>query len=149
MLKLIYSMAELDVEQLLHLYEEWNIDEEDYLDFLRNDFFCQKDAFFAVWSPQGQYKAALRVEPYSDGLLIAALSTAPNERRKGYGYLLVTEALKHLSILPYKVVYSHINKKNIPSIELHKKCGFQLYLDSARYIDGTVTQNSCTMRFDL
>ena len=149
MLKLIYSMADLDAEQLLELYKEWDLDEEDYLDFLRNDFFHQKDSFFAVWASQGQYKAALRIEPYRDGLLIASLSTVSGERRKGYGYLLVTEVIKHLSILPYKVVYSHINKKNVPSLELHKKCGFRLYSDSARYIDGTVTQNSCTMCYDL
>ena len=149
MLKLIYSMGDLDVEQLLKLYEEWDLNEAYYLDFLHNDFFRQKDAFFAVWATQGQYKAALRIEPYRDGLLLASLSTAPSERKKGYGYLLVTEVLKHLSILPYKVVYSHINKKNFPSLELHKKCGFRLYSDSARYIDGTVTQNSCTMRYDL
>ncbi len=149
MLKLIYSMGDLDVEQLLKLYEEWHLDERGYLDFLRNDFFRQKDAFFAVWAPHGQYKAALRIEPYRDGLLVAALSTAPNERRKGYGYLLVTEALKYLSTLSYKVVYSHVDKKNFPSLELHKKCGFQLFSDSAKYIDGTVTQKSCTMFYYL
>ena len=147
MLKLIYSMGDLDVEQLLKIYEEWDLDEENYLDFLRNDFFRQKDAFFAVWALQGQYKAALRVEPYSDGLLIAALSTAPGERRNGYGYLLVMEVLKHLSTLSYKVVYSHIDKKNHPSIQLHKKCGFQFFTDYAKYLDGTVTYNSFTMNY--
>ena len=48
-----------------------------------------------------------------------------------------------------KNMYSHIDKKNIPSFELHKNCGFRLISDSARYIDGTVTQNSYTMCYDL
>ena len=142
-------MADLDIEQLLCLYTEWNLVEYEFLDFLRNDFFRQKDAFVAVWAPQGRYKSALRVEPYGDGLLIASFCTAPNERRKGYGYLLVTEVLKHLSTCSYKVVYSHIDKKNHPSIHLHKKCGFQLFTDYAKYLDGTVTYNSFTMNYLL
>ena len=149
MLKIIRSLSDLDTEQLLEVCKEDNLDAEDLLSYLYDDFFRQKDAFYAVWAPQGQYKAALRIEPYADGLLLEALSTAPNERRKGYGYMLVAEVLQFLSTLPYKVVYSHISKKNVPSLELHKKCGFQLFSDSAKYIDGTVTQKSCTMCYYL
>ena len=145
MLKLVYSMNDLDIGQLLQIYEDWNLDETEYLDYLRNVFFQQRDSFFALWIVDGQYKAALRIEPYNDGLLIASLCTASSERRKGYGYLLVTELIKHLSTLPYKVVYSHIEKRNTPSVELHLKCGFQFYRDYAKYLDGTVTHNSCTM----
>ena len=98
---------------------------------------------------EGRYKAALRMEPYTDGVLLEALSTMPGERRKGYAYMLVTEVQKYLLTLPYKVVYSHIHKKNLPSLQLHNKCGFQMFSDSARYIDGTVTQKSCTMCYYL
>lgn len=149
MLKIIRSLSDLDTEQLLEVCKEDKLDAEELLSYLYDDFFRQKDAFYAVWASQGQYKAALRIEPYADGLLLEALSTAPNERRKGYGCMLVAEVLQFLSTLPYKVVYSHISKKNVPSLELHKKCGFQLFSDSAKYIDGTVTQKSCTMCYYL
>lgn len=163
MLKIITTIAELNFEELLEVYREDIQDNgarffpdlsgaelfrksgDSFISYLREDFFCQEGAFYALWVVEGQYKAALRMEPYNDGLLLEALSTAANERRKGYGYHLVSEVLKYLPTLPYEVVYSHINKRNTPSLELHKKCGFQPFSDSAKYIDGTVTQNSCTM----
>ena len=56
-----------------------------------------------------------------------------------------SEFVKVLTEQGYKVVYSHIEKRNTPSVELHLKCGFQFYRDYAKYLDGTVTHNSCTM----
>ena len=150
MLKLVYSMADLDTEQLLEVYKEQEIDEIDFLSYLREDFFRQKDAFYALWFIDGRYKAALRIEPYADdGLLLTALSTASESRRCGYASALVTQVLEHLHSTPYMILYSHIDKKNVPSLKLHQKCGFQLFSDSAKYIDGTVTQKSCTMCYDL
>ena len=149
MLKIFSSAVDLDIEQLLSVYEEWDLDRLEFLNYLFDEFFRQKDSFVAVWAPQGRYKAALRIEPYDDGVLLEALSTAPDARRKGYGYKLVTEVQKYLSNLQYSLIYSHIHKKNIPSMELHKKCGFQIFSDSASYIDGTVTQNSFTMCYYL
>lgn len=149
MLKLIHSMADLNIEQLLEVCKEDVINEAEFISFLREDFFRQKDAFYALWVVDGQYKSALRIEPYSDGLLLEALCTTPCARRKGYGSALVLQVLQYLGLSRYKVVYSHISKKNKPSLELHIKCGFQLFSDSAKYIDGTVTQNSCTMCYYL
>ena len=149
MLKLIYSMADLDVEQLLELYKGQGVDENDFLDYLRVDFFKQKNSFYGIWVVEGYYLSALRMQPYNDGLLLTGLATSADVRRKGYGYLLVSEVLKQLSSCEYKIVYSHIHKKNVPSIKLHDKCGFKMCSDSARYIDGTVTQNSCTMCYYL
>lgn len=167
MLKILKSVSQLNIEELLAIYQEDILEngisffpqlsgtelirksEDSFVSYLREDFFSQKDSFVAVWTSDGHYKAALRIEPYNDGVLLEALSTAPSERKKGFGYLLVSAVQGYLSDLSYNVIYSHINKKNIPSLELHKKCGFQIFADFARYIDGTVTQNSCTMYYQL
>lgn len=149
MLKLIHAMTDLDSEQLLDIYREHAWDELDFLDYLREDFFRQPDAVYAVWVEGSEYKSAVRLERCGDGLLLHSLETSPGERRKGYAYNLLICFLDYLRTTDCKVVYSHIDKKNRPSLELHKKCGFRLYSDSAKYIDGTVTQNSCTMCFRL
>lgn len=167
MLKIVTRIAELNLEDFLEVYREDILangvrlfpnlsgaellrkSEDSFISYLREDFFQQKDAFYALWVVDGHYKAVLRMEPYNDGLLLEALSTVPGERRKGYAYMLVTQVQTYLSALPYKVIYSHINKNNIHSLLLHKKCGFQMVSDFARYIDGTVTQKSCTMCYNL
>ena len=149
MLKLIYSMSELDADQLLAVYCEHNWNEVDFLSYLREDFFCQRGAFYAVWSEDSVYKSVVRLEPYRDGLLLHALETAPADRRNGYSYQLLTHTLDYLRTIKCKAVYSHIEKRNKPSFALHKKCGFKIISDSATYLDGTVTQYSNTFRICL
>ena len=163
MLKIITSMSQLNTDQLMAVYVESNREnaeeffpnlnaevqiemaEREFLDYLREDFFCQKGAFYAVWIEDCAYKTALRLEPYNDGYLIEALETAPDERRKGYASQLITEALSFLRSKNIGKVYSHVCKRNLASLRLHIKCGFQRIAESATYIDGTVTQNSCTL----
>ena len=149
MLKLACSMADLDTEQLLEVYKGQGIDEDDFLDYLRTDFFCQTDAFYALWTVEGRYAAVLRIEPYADGLLLESLSTTPESRRQGYAAALVAQVLEHLRSTPYRVLYAHIDKRNVPSLAIHKKCGFTMHSDSAKDIDGTFTQKSCTMCYYL
>lgn len=145
MLKLIYSMAELDCEQLLKVYQEHNWDEIDFLSYLREDFFCQPNAIYAVWVEDSEYKAAVRLEHCRDGVLLHSLETAPNSRRKGYAYKLLSHFLDCLRATGYKRIYSHVEKSNKASFLLHKKCGFEIISDSATYLDGTVTQYSNTL----
>lgn len=167
MLCVISSMSQLNIEQLMAVYAEGNVEngkanfpnfshdeqikmaERDFVDYLRQDFFQQKDAAYYVWVIDGIYRAALRLEPYKDGLLLEALETAPDHRRKGYAYNLLREALDCHKNTTVKRLYSHVSKRNIPSLKIHEKCGFYLLKESAILIDGTVTQNSCTMCYDL
>lgn len=166
-LYVISSMSQLNIEQLMSVYLEGNIKngeknfsdlcceeqiqkaELDFVDYLREDFFRQKDAAYYVWSVDGVYRSALRMEPYRDGLLLEALETAPNSRRNGYAYALISAVVSFLKEKNTTVVYSHVDKCNVPSLKLHIKCGFQRIKESATYIDGTVTQNSCTMCYYL
>ena len=149
MLKLVYSMADLDTEQLLEVYKEHAWDELDFLSYLREDFFCQPDAVYAVWEENSEYKSAVRLERCRDGVLLHSLETAPGERRKGYAYNLLIHFLDILRTMGYQTIYSHIEKHNIASIALHKKCGFKIISDTAVYLSGTVTQRSCTMCYYL
>jgi len=149
MLKLIYTMAELDTDQLLGIYKEHNWDEWDFLSYLREDFFRQKDAVYAVWVEDSEYKSAVRLERCRDGALLHSLETAPEERRKGYAYNLLIHFLDCLRAADCKSIYSHVEKHNQASLALHIKCGFEIIADTAVYLDGTVTQNSNTLRIRL
>lgn len=167
MLKLFSSLHVIDTHQLMAVYIEGNREngaenypeapeqmqiqkaEEDFISYLREDFFQTKDAVYAVWETEGRYRAALRLEPYKDGLLLEALETAPENRRQGHAFALINAVLSNLCRGKYKIVYSHINKRNLPSLGVHKKCGFTKISDSATYVDGTVTHRAYTMVFKL
>ena len=167
MLKLFSSLREIDTQQLMAVYIEGNREngaenypeaseqmqiqkaEEDFISYLREDFFQRKDTVYAVWEIEKRYRAALRLEPYKDGLLLEALETAPENRRQGHAFALINAVLSNLRGGKYKIVYSHINKRNLPSFGVHKKCGFIKIADSATYVDGTITQRACTMVIKL
>ena len=167
MLKIITTMSQLNEEQLMAVYCEGNTEngqemfsdydpaeqlrfaENAFLSYLREDFFAHRDSMYMVWVVDGRYRAALRLEPYMDGLLLEALETAPEDRRKGYAYSLISSVFDYLNTRDHKRVYSHVSKRNIPSLEIHKKCGFEIISDSATYIDGTVTRNSYTLCHQL
>ena len=116
--------------------------EQDFHQYLRECFFLTQDAFYAVWISEGRYVSALRMEPYRDGLLLEALETAPEFRRKGYGSALVRAVL---DIVGEQKIYAHVHKKNIASLMTHEKCGFHETMDYAVYADGSVLHNSVTL----
>ena len=156
MLKLIRSMAHLDVEQLLSVYAESNAKsgqlrkgEDTFLSYLREDFFTEKDTVYAVWSDGNAYLSALRLEPYKDGFLIAGLETAPNVRRQGYAFSLLSGVIAHLRESGCGAVYSHVKKNNTVSISIHRKSGFQTISDTATLLDGTVTTAYTTMCYRI
>jgi len=152
MLKVIKSISELDLEQLLSVYSGSNQNlkaEISFLSYLREDFFQQKDAYYCFWVADNIYKSALRLEPYRDGLLLQALETEPTARKMGYGCLLLKSVLEYITETKYKCIYSHVDKHNIASLKLHRKCGFQTVADSAALLDGTVTTNAYTLCYYL
>ncbi len=162
MLKLINSMPELDAEQLVSVCRQTIINQQtepiddvslqaevDFLSYLRETFFRISGAFYCVWTVGGDYVSAVRFEPYRDGLLLESLETKPSERRKGYALALVLESLNILKQSDYCTIYSHIAKRNTPSIALHECCGFKVVSDSATLIDGTVSSRYCTMVYKL
>ena len=161
MLQIITSIQQLDFGQLMTVYRQSNskleescypkLDaverrleaEQDQYAFVR-DFLRMPDAFIAVWSIEGTYQAALRAEPYSDGLLLEGVETAPDSRRQGFAKRLVRETVKYLAERGNCRIYSHISKRNIPSIALHESCGFLKLYDHAVFVDGSVDHRTYT-----
>lgn len=166
MLKVIRSFGELDFGQLMKVYEQSNREsgainypqlsageqqlwaEQDLYSFLQC-FFREREAFYAIWEPAACYVAALRMEPYRDGLLLEALETTPEYRRKGYATALVRAVLLYLEAQGTVKVYSHVSRKNAASLAVHRACGFEKYLDHAVYVDGSVSRKACTYQFSI
>lgn len=166
MLKLCSCLHELSFSALMEIYEEGNREngaefypdlpecqgilraEQDFLQYLQDVFFRTPNAVYAIWLENDRYVSALRLEPYRDGFLLCALETKPDERRKGYALQLIRDVQDWLHKRGQCVIYSHISKKNLPSIGTHERCGFQKIMDHAVYLDGSVTNRSITMYFE-
>lgn len=156
MLHLARNLNELNFSSLMNVYIEGNLEkaeeglsllqaEQDFYQYLHDDFFRAPGAVYCVWQEAGCYVSALRLEPYKDGWLLEALETAPEHRRKGFAEALIRQILQ----LPqYGKIYSHIHKKNTASLAVHEKCGFRRISESAVYISGSVNSRACTMCFE-
>ena len=105
-------------------------------------FFKTEGAYYLIWEEAGRYVSALRLEPYRDGLLLEALETAPEQRRKGYAAKLMSAAQEFVGDTK---LYSHVHKRNIPSLNVHDFCGFHRILEYAVYTDGSVNDRCCTL----
>lgn len=116
--------------------------EQEFHQYLREIFFPTEGAVYCIWEERGHYVSALRLEPYRDGLLLEALETAPEERRKGYAAMLIRAVQQQYR---GQKIYSHVHKRNFPSLKTHETCGFQRIAENAVYADGSVTDRSCTL----
>jgi len=159
MLILAENLNKIDFRQLMDVYAQGNLEnaremfpredpaqwpllaEQEFHQYLRECFFQTPGAVYAIWAVDGRYVSALRLEPYQDGLLLEALETAPNQRRKGYAVALINAVFEKVR---GQKIYSHVSKKNRPSLATHEKCGFQRILEHAVYADGSVLSTSCT-----
>ena len=151
----------LDFPQLMEVYREGNVEngayfwpgetperqmklaEEAFRSYLTEDFFGKRHGTYYVWKEEGGYLSALRLEEHPDGLLLEALETHPDCRGMGYAKKLIPAVLKQLP--PGTRVYSHVHKKNIPSLQTHFSCGFSKKLDYAVGSDGELCDWEVTM----
>lgn len=166
MLKIARTLEELSFEKLMKIYIEDNRErgaelwpeqpEEDRLAqaeagfrrYLETEFYSKPGGVYALWEAEGKYASALRLEPYRDGLLMEALGTAPEERRKGYASALIRAVQDWLGKQGKVKLYSHVGKKNAASLSVHERCGFVPILDYAVYGDGTENPRAYTMLFE-
>lgn len=162
MLKFYSRLSQLRFGDLMGVYEEGNREngaerypnlppeqqlqraEQDFYEYLHDVFFPTEGAVYAVWEIGGKYVSALRLEPYRDGLILAALETKPEERGKGCAKALIRYLLKEKC---GEVIYSHVSYKNIPSLRVHQACGFEKISDTAVYLDGSVNSRCMTLRY--
>lgn len=164
MLLMVSKMKDLHFSSLMAVYEEGNrengaeffpqesperqqaLAEQEFYNYLSQVFFPTPGALYALWEENGKYVCALRLEPYRDGLLLEALETAPEARRKGYAKKLVTAVQAHFGS---GKIYSHVGKRNVASLKTHEACGFRRILEYAVYIDGSVNDRCCTLVYEL
>lgn len=165
MLKIFHSLRDLRFSALLDVYKnslaessqtDHEVTAEDQIKaqqefyyYLKDCFFRDSSSFYAVWELHGRYMAALRIEEYRDGFLLAALQTAPEARNRGYATLLITGTLDYLSAIGKKPVYAHVDKENSSSMRVHEKCGFTVFSETAAYIDGSFSSAACTMIYEF
>lgn len=124
------------------------LSEQDFYAYLHDSFFTRPDAVYCILEENKRYVSALRLEPYMDGLLLEALETAPNQRQKGYAVQLIQAAQQMLEQQGSVRIYSHVSKKNFPSLKTHFHCKFEIYRDYAAYIDGSVNDRAYTLRYE-
>ena len=159
MLIVANRMNEFSFGKLMEVYEEGNLEngqdlwpdepkdrrlalaEQEFYSYLQQVFFKTAGAAYLIWEDGGCYVSALRLEPYRDGLLLEALETHPAHREKGFAAGLVSAAVDYAQTK----IYSHVGKKNVPSLRTHEKCGFRKILDYAVYADGSVNNRCCTL----
>ena len=155
-LRIFRDLRHLQFSKLLDVYSESlysachsnqkRLDaEQDFYAYLRVFF---QSGFYAVWEEDDRYISALRLEPYQGGLLLEAVETAPDFRKQGFAKKLLNAVLEYIREKETFPVYSHVAKDNLPSLGLHKACGFTRIAEFAVYIDGSVRQNSCTFVLD-
>ena len=160
MLIIAEKLRELSFGKLMEVYREGNLNngqerwpdepearqialaEEDFYNYLQQVFFKTDGARYLIWEERGKYISALRLEPYRDGLLLAALETHPEMRNRGYGSKLLLAALTQTGNAK---IYSHVNKKNHASLCTHEKSGFERILEYAVYADGSVNDRCWTL----
>lgn len=152
MLYLATSIRQIRFADLMEVYIEGNLEkaaqssllqaEQEFYQYLQDVFFATPGGVYAIWTEDDAYISALRLEPYKDGLLLAALETAPEHRRKGYAGKLICAVLTEFAD---RKIYSHVSKTNAASLAVHEKCGFCKVADHAVYIDGSVNNRAVTL----
>lgn len=166
MLVIAWTLRELSFRKLMDVYVEANrengawlapqesedrqlqIGEDDFYSYLHDVFFKRDGACYALWMVDEKYVSALRLEPYRDGLLLEALETAPDCRRKGYAKNLIQAVQGWFAQRGSIRLYSHVGKQNEASMRVHLQCGFRVIGDSAAYLDGSVNSRACTLFFE-
>lgn len=162
MLQVAHSLRQLSFGALMDVYAEGNREngeefwpelssgeqilraEQEFYQYLQQVFFQTQGAAYYTWQIHGKMVSALRLEPYRDGLLLEALETAPDQRGKGYAKALITAVL---ALTGPQKIYSHVGKRNIPSLKTHLSCGFHRVSEQAIYADGSVNDRCCTMLY--
>jgi ribosomal protein S18 acetylase RimI-like enzyme len=105
-------------------------EEEQFAAFLR-EFFEQPENTYYIWEENGQWMAALRLTKQRACYYLEALETAPDQRRKGYGETLLRAVCEKLEKSGPITIRDTVSKRNLPSLNTHRACGFTVEQDPA------------------
>ena len=155
--KLMDLYAESNMENADYFYPDMVADkaaarakeEADFLAYIRDGFFKNEHDRYMVLAEDGLWVSALRLYALGAGeYYIEALETHPAFRRRGYGAALLRMVLARLGAEGPFRVRDCVNKKNIPSLRTHEKCGFTA-ADTMGHdlLDGSTDERCFTMEY--
>lgn len=145
----ITSYNDIDTRKLMDLYMEGNMEnvdyfypnkadkdaalslvEENFLKFLKTDFFERPISTYYILEEDGVWVSALRLSLVEDfqcrRYYLEALETRPDSRLKGHASRLLDEVVANLKAKGSFVLCDCVSKRNEPSLRTHLKCGFQI-----------------------
>lgn len=101
--------------------------ETDYLSYIKNEFFSSESNAYVIYESDNIWLSALRLYRLRDGFYyIEALETHPKYRRKGYGARLLAGLVDMLKEQGSFKICDCAGKKNLVSLSVHKRCGFEI-----------------------
>lgn len=164
---ILNSFSQIDRTKLMELYHEGNVEnvayiqppcndiakgikiiEDGFMDFLKNEFYHLSEAKYYILEENDKYLSGLRLNKIDDFYLMEALETAPQYRKQGFACKLINDVKKSFENKGEFVIRSNVSKKNIASINTHKKCGFIIEKDyGVNYFDNEKRENCYTMMY--
>ena len=146
MLLRLHNYNDVDERKLMDVYSESNYENTDYfypdeidntvavkkveagfVDFLKNKFYTYQEACYWILEENGIWTSALRTCKIREGLYyLEALETRPDQRKKGYGSLLLSYVIEELKKYGSFRLCDCVSKNNTASLKAHKKCGFRI-----------------------
>ena len=149
MLLKLRNYKDVDERKLMDVYSESNYENTDYfypdeidktvavkkveagfMDFLKNQFYGYPEACHWILEENGIWMSALRTCKIRDGVYyLEALETRKDQRKKGYGSLLLSRVIEGLKKYGSFRLCDCVRKNNTASLKTHIKCGFRILSD--------------------
>lgn len=141
----ITAPNEIDDKKLMGIYLESNLEhtntffpqikdkdealkkaEEAFCNYMKTGFLDGNNICY-VWEVQGIWVSALRLYLIEKKVyFLEALETAPTLRKKGYASQLLLAVIDNLKSNGEFKICDYVSKKNVASLNTHKKCGFKI-----------------------
>lgn len=122
--------------------------EENFLAFLKNEFFAREGNVYYVLEEEGVWTAALRLSELPNRLFyLEALETRPDMRRRGYAAKLIRKVAAELKKGGEFRICDCVSKRNIPSLKTHESCGFRAVGDGYDYLSGESCDREYSMEY--
>ncbi len=150
MLHRLKAFDQINPRRLMDIYQESNTEnidyfypntadkaamlpqiEQNFLHFIETDFFSRPGNTYFVLEESDVWRSALRLYRIEDGFYyMEALETRPDSRRSGCAARLLDGVIAELQKEGAFRLCDCVNKKNAPSLAVHRKCGFFIASDA-------------------